>query len=75
MRTFETRTLRPKYDDAYKAWHGVPKEGLSEGMKLLTEAMREMFKSKGKREFWNTIQPHLTSPSTGRRVKRGGASR
>lgn len=54
---------RPKYYEAYKAWHGVPKDGLNEGMKLMTEALREMFRSKGKREFWNLIQPHLTSAS------------
>jgi hypothetical protein len=56
---------KPKYYDAFKAWHGVPKEGLSDGAKMFAEVTMAMFKSKGKKEFWALFKQQLTTGSRG----------
>jgi hypothetical protein len=64
---------KPQYYDAFKAWHGIPRKDLSEGAKMFTEVAREVFRSKGKQEFWNLFnKPHLTSGS--RRTPQSGAA-
>ncbi|MGH8565284.1 MAG: hypothetical protein ACREXW_14840 [Gammaproteobacteria bacterium] len=63
---------KPQYYDAFKAWHGVPREGLSDGETIVTEAIRELLKSKGKQDFWAFIKSHLTTGS--RRTPQSGAA-
>ena len=46
---------KPRYYDIFKAWNGVPKEGLSEPQKLLVQAAREFLRSKGKLEYWGNL--------------------
>ena len=50
---------KPRYYDAFKVWHGVPKEGLSESVKMSAEVIVGVFKSRGKKEFWALFKQHI----------------
>jgi hypothetical protein len=57
---------KPKYYDVFKVWVGNTKDSIPEGddMRLLVEAFRDAWKSKGKKEFWRILNEHLTKAST-----------
>ena len=60
---------KPKYYDALKFWVGKTKDDIPEdsAFRSLADAIRHVFKSKGKKEFWGIMSQHLINRSTGAR--------
>jgi hypothetical protein len=56
---------KPKYYDILKVWVGNTKESIPEGgdLRILVETFRDIYKAKGKMEFWRLFNAHLTNRS------------
>ncbi len=63
---------KPRYYNIFKAWHGVPKEGLSDLDIPLFQAVQDSIKSLGKLEYWRYATQQLSNDS--RRTPRNGAA-